>query len=694
MPNFAQSFLLLAIIHGVKLLPTASFQISPINYAQTKGSSTTLNGKLWDKLEIEPDPLDEEAGWYLMNCIVGSEMDLLAQAKYVTRDIATELVEKLCVPTERKLRSHGKKQNVVEVKVMYPGYVFCKMRICAETYEPLQALDLCRSWMAGTVNQKGYKKLPPAPIALSDEEVAKFKGLEEQSDAMLEKFGEGYTGRGDDGADLIAQYEGYGVENMVKVLEGNFKGEDGVVRRLKDGLIMVRLYTYGNVLDQWFKPNEIRPMTDAEAMKGLTGPTNAVNQDEFDISIGKTPRSRDTGGRGLRNELNNSMGGGGRMRRQDRTNRGETGRKDSFGRSEQEIKEEEQNWRQFREEQRASQQQKRGDMWGIKERTSWDGGDNAAQFSDDGKWKSGRQMRSDKKKMERENSTSQVQDAIDGGSDWDFFADSSSENESGDKGAEDDFFNSLMTELSDTLEETPEKKKDNRKQEKTSSSKSDNQSSEDDFFTDLMSQLSESVDDNSSGQNDSKRSDSSEPAFSDDDFFASLEADLNESLQTDASEKAVNNNSSGQNDNKKSSMDETPFSDDDFFASLESDLNESLNKDSSKNNSSPSDQNDFFAGLGEALDDSSRNKGDKDSLIEDDFFASLESELGEALGEEEKNVQVNESSDVSKISKPAKNAQTKDLNKFTVPVLKDMLRERGLKLSGKKSDLIARLNEN
>ena len=129
MPNYIQSFLLFAIINGVKFSPIASFQISPLNFAQKKDTSTTLNGKLWDKLEIDPDPLDEEPGWYLMNCIVGNEMNLLGQAKHVTRDTPSELVEKLVVPTERKLRSHGKTRTVVEVQVMYPGYVFCKMRI-------------------------------------------------------------------------------------------------------------------------------------------------------------------------------------------------------------------------------------------------------------------------------------------------------------------------------------------------------------------------------------------------------------------------------------------------------------------------------------------------------------------------------------------------------------------------------------
>ena len=86
-------------------------------------SSTQLNGKLWDKLQIEPDAMDEPPQWYVMNCVAGLEMDLLAQCKHVTKDMPTDLIEKFSVPTERSLRSHGKSGNVVELKSRYPGYV-------------------------------------------------------------------------------------------------------------------------------------------------------------------------------------------------------------------------------------------------------------------------------------------------------------------------------------------------------------------------------------------------------------------------------------------------------------------------------------------------------------------------------------------------------------------------------------------
>ena len=602
-------------------------------------SSTTLYGKLWDKLQIEPDTMDDEPGWYVMNCIAGSEKDLLNQAKHVTRNMPSELIEKLSVPTERSLRSHGKTQKVVEVKVMYPGYCFVKMRCCADTYEPLQDLPLCRSWMAGTVNQKGYKKLPPAPICLSDEEVSKFRGLEEATSKMHEEFGEDYTGRGDKGEDLLAMYEGYDVDGMVKILSGNFKGEDGVVKRLKDGQIMVRLFTYGNVNDQWFATTEIRPMTDAEAMKGLSGPPAPVNQDEFDISIGKKPKSREDG-RTTRQDLG---GRGERNRRQDRVERGERGGKDLLGRTEQETADEEQNWRTFREEQRAEQQQKKGDMWGIKERKSWDAGDDAASFDSDGKWKSGREQRKEKSKKDAQT----VADAVSGDGDWDLFS-SDAQIGSG-SGEEDDFFNSLMTELSDDLDSPDSASAPDSKNTASVEEKSNDESEDDDFFASLMSELSDSMDSDSNIEKESATVRSEKPspkANEEDDFFASLEADLSQSLETESSTKMS-----------------TGSEDEDFFASLESELNESLGDGNEANTDTKEDS--FFSDLESQLSDAPESSNDND---EDDFFASLESGLSS-------DIETSQDAPEPKASSKSNGGNSdQDLNGLKVPDLKKCAR--------------------
>jgi len=400
------------------------------------------------------------------------------------------------------------------------------MRLTVESYEALQGLDLCRSWMAGTVNLKGYTKIPPAPIALGDEEVEKFRGLEEKNDEMYLKYGDDYTGKGDQGDDLIGQYASYEVEDMVKVLSGNFEGEDGVVRRLKDGNIMVRMYTYGSALDQWHKPEELRKMSQLEVAKGLTGPTGAIDQDQFDVSIGKKvePKKNDDRRRppSLIGSVTGGTGNNGRDRRQDRMSRGESGRTDIYGRTEKQAKDEENNWKLYREKERDEQQKQKkvkiGDTWGMKENSSWD---------------------------DMEKDRAGVADALDEDSGWGSL-DAASSSKKVDS-PEDDFFNSLMSELSDNLD-SPKQTTGTGNNGKDTQAVDDDA---DDFFSTLMSDLSESMDNNEStkptqpkvptqsttiptASSSSNTVSSPTTPIDEDDFFANLESDLSDSLDNSA----------------------------------------------------------------------------------------------------------------------------------------------------------------
>ena len=139
----------------------------------------------------------------------------------------------------------------------------------------------------------------------------------------------------------------------------------------------------------------------------------------------------------------------------------------------------------------------------------------------------------------------------------------------------------------------------------------------------------------------------------DDDFFASLEAELSQSL----------GDYGGDN---KSETEEDDDSDDDFFASLQLEMGRALDEEQSE-----SDDND---------DD------DDDVSLEDDFFSSLMNDLAgdvelepPAKIESSKSVEVNDAHNID------------DLSSLTVPELKDMLRDRGLKVGGKKAELIDRL---
>jgi transcription antitermination factor NusG len=713
-------------------------------------------------------------------------------AREVTKDFSPDLVEKIVVPTERHLRSHGDTKKVVDVKVRYPGYVFCKIRLTEDVYETLQELELARSWM-GTINRRGHKKLPPVPMPLNEEEVAKFKGLEEQAEMFEDMYGGDFSGRNDKGEDLLAQYAGYEVGQMVKILRGNFEGEDGTVRRLKGGQIMVRMFTYGQTFDNWFDPDAIRPLTDLEVMRGLGGPTKPIDQDQFDVSMGTKDPSilRDNvdfeDSRVGRTSLLQSSGSGpDRNRKQDRIARGETG-KDLFGRTPEEIKQEEANWLAYREEKRANQRAapvvaetpakkkkavdgpaKGHDTWGIVERSSWDGGefgfDNFVEeekaarkrleelYIDRGEFRSydrnqrgrgrdsfdtrgprqGRDFRDDKgrgrdsfdtrgprqgrdfrddnrQSFGRDNSRGRGSFGDSRGRGHGSFDDNSrgrgrgsfddrqrrdfgdrqqgdreqrrpvrdsrfgrprpvreedwaSQSEAVNNDSSDDFFSSLMKELKDDVDSTPQRARGSRHHDNAGpnvkSRSSD--SEEDSFFENLMSELGNSLESESAerGSPSSKRDSSS-----DDDFFANLENELSSSL----------------GGNTKQSSADAKADDDAFFESLQSELTSSLNRGSSNNkDDSFFSDDDFFDSLQESMD------GTKPTS--DDFFAGLMDDVAD---------EIDRSESKNPAKSPVKVVQTKgnhgDFDSMTVPELKEMLKERGLKVGGRKSELIERL---
>jgi len=83
--------------------------------------------------------------------------------------------------------------------------------------------------------------------------------------------------------EAIKVYLGIKVDDMVKVTKScKFFNEDGIVRRLKDGKIFVRFYTYGSMFEEWMDPEDVRKLTDTEVLKGLSGPQQPVTQRDFE----------------------------------------------------------------------------------------------------------------------------------------------------------------------------------------------------------------------------------------------------------------------------------------------------------------------------------------------------------------------------------------------------------------------------
>ena len=645
--------------------------IHPVTYRPHRSSSvvrqksTKLRDKLWERLEIEED---DEPMWYLLNCVAGLELDLRNQCREVCRDMPE--VVRFIVPTERKTRSHGANRMVTETKVKYLGYVFAKLRLCQSVYEAVQSLDLCRSWM-GTVNHKGYKKLPPAPLALNELEIEKF-GLEEwqdedesgvsldgstEADDVIVDTKDDSQARNSPQVDesVLKQYLGLKVDDMVKVTgKGKFYNEDGIVRRLKEGKIFVRFYTYGSMFEEWLQPTDVRKLSNEEVLRGLSGPSQPITQREFD----RPSRTDSYDTRSQRNSVGNFgspyNNDPSRNRRQDRTQ--QQYRYDNLSERSRDRK----NWEWYKTQQDGRQgYDASDDTWNMRagtERQSrgkrkdqdWD-----ALSDVDGQW--GRQKQPQRRDTQSPNSRgsrdSRDRSAVYGTDDWSAFVgptlsgrDPASNQKPNDSSDDDDFFASLIDDLSDSLE-------GGVSSEKASSPKT---SKEDDFFDSLMSELT----------NDKENGDESMTNKIDDgdDFFASLAAEVNAEKSKRASRRRTETVQSSQ---------VSPVKDDeDFFASLEKELGDSNDPDWSKEDKGSED---FFASL------------EKD----DDFFSSLANDLDDMLSPSSPRTGSATSSSPSKSEGSA--SSTQDYSTMTVSDLKDMLRERGLKVSGKKSELIERL---
>ena len=675
--------------------------------SQRRTHTVALKDKLWDRLEIEEDP---EPYWYLLNCVATNEIDLLRQCREICADMPDAI--KFIVPTERKTRSHGANKMVTETKVKYPGYVFAKLRLCPQVYEAIQGLDLCRSWM-GTVNHKGYRKLPPAPLALNELEVEKF-GLEEWED-VEDDDEEDETGiivdiedeenmKSKVDEEAVKAFQGLKVGDMVKVTaHGNFFDEDGVVRRLKDGRIFVRFYTYGTMFEDWMDPSQLRKLNDLEVLKGLSGPTKPITQEEFDGPKRGYDRSYDDSrpGNMRRSLMGRVKGGGGgqRNRRQDRTaDRFSRGR-----RADDENYRNDRNWNWYQDEQRRKAGSSASDsQWSMQAGSDQNRrNQNDDALSDvDSQWGRRKPQRQQRRERNRANNR-RAEAAIDGGDDWSAFV-SPASSAGGSAGSEkdtDDFFSSLMNDLSKDLD--PKKASESAPWSDRQIDGSPDTSEQDAFFDSLASELPSDVrnDPAHEQQSASRSSPKSQSSNADEDFFSSLEAELGSALgDDDPNDAPARRQQAASRAPPKSQSRNT---DKDFFSSLEAELESSFGTSSSSTGESGSEvaSDDFFSQLDAEFSHSDASEtGDSGSI--DGFLSDLFDDLGseQTSGSESQTTTAPKTSPSATSGSssaaekdPATSLDPASLSKCTVPVLKTMLREKGLKVSGKKSDLIERL---
>eukprot|EP00590_Aulacoseira_subarctica_P005885 CAMPEP_0172434912 /NCGR_PEP_ID=MMETSP1064-20121228/70879_1 /TAXON_ID=202472 /ORGANISM="Aulacoseira subarctica , Strain CCAP 1002/5" /LENGTH=381 /DNA_ID=CAMNT_0013183171 /DNA_START=3093 /DNA_END=4238 /DNA_ORIENTATION=+ len=74
---------------------------------------------------------------------------------------------------------------------------------------------------------------------------------------------------------------------MVKILSGKHKHEDGIVKKIKDGQVNVRLYAYGSIFDEWFDPSDLKALTEEQVQQTLLKaktnetPSEPITQQQF-----------------------------------------------------------------------------------------------------------------------------------------------------------------------------------------------------------------------------------------------------------------------------------------------------------------------------------------------------------------------------------------------------------------------------
>lgn len=473
--------------------------------------------------------------------------------------------------------------------------------------------------------------------------------------------------------EAIKVFLGIKVDDMVKVTKKcKFFNEDGIVRRLKDGKIFLRFYTYGSMFEEWMDPEDVRKLTDTEVLKGLSGPTEPVTQRDFEEESDEYDSDGRKKAGTFRRDLMSNMGGTqDRNRRQDRVGRGQLNR--DFNGDETNRKKEEKNWDWYKENKRDNKGVVADDEYSYRPGSERDD----ALGDADAQWNRPTSQRQERK--ERNNKS-------DG--DWSKFVSPASAPKK--SGGEDDFFASLMTGLNKDLNTGDAGRSSSPPPESAEDPSSSAGKEEDDFFASLMAEI-DSADDTNSGS--SADADSSLLV---DDFFSSLDTS--------------NKESSGET---KSEAKDSSFNEDDLFDSFDvidkkseesGDLFSAFDLDGSKSKSSKApegDEDDFFASLeaelGSALD-TEENTPSIDG--NDDFFATLEKEVFAKLDDNDdesaeekapKGEPKSKASAASASHAPANGGE--DLVKLTVPKLKEMLKAQGLKVGGKKAELIERLQE-
>ena len=250
-------------------------------------------GKVWDRLELssdESEELSKKKEWYIITCIPGGEKDCQSQCREATKNFKIDTIEAFEIPTREEVSSKGNSILANTKKIMYPGYVFAKLKLTPPVYETLMGLSSVRGFMGSSIRhqtKRSYKLKPSVPTPITEEEAVNYGlfSLSKEQQSVANSNATKQESQPDH------QFSHLSIGGMVKILNGKHKHEDGIVKKIKDGQVNVRLYAYGSIFDEWFDPSNLKTLTEEQVQQTLLKakaneiPSEPITQQQFTEQI-------------------------------------------------------------------------------------------------------------------------------------------------------------------------------------------------------------------------------------------------------------------------------------------------------------------------------------------------------------------------------------------------------------------------
>ena len=195
-------------------------------------------------------PVVEDLGWYCIQVAAGSERFVQNMIGMVAEQNGWQQnITQVIAPMEKLLTSRGSKVGVEE-RAIYPGCVFVRMNMNGELHSTVMQINRVISFVGTDIAGLRRQRHHVLPQQMGDEEVERMLKIVESGaeDPLL---------RGD--------ADGLAIGDMVRIVRGGGRGnEEGAIRSIRRGMLVVRCWGYGKYIDLQVRPQDVVKLTESE----------------------------------------------------------------------------------------------------------------------------------------------------------------------------------------------------------------------------------------------------------------------------------------------------------------------------------------------------------------------------------------------------------------------------------------------